>query len=400
MNIFEKYGVKTLINVDGPLTRFGGSFMEQNTLDAFVEAAGYSVRLDELQAAASKVIAKRTHAEAGIVTNGTAAAMTLATAACLCGFDTARMEALPDTSRMPNEVLMPWHQISGYDHAIRAAGARLVGFGVPHSTPAPFATPKITRWHLEAAISKETVAVFYAVRTDSHPPLADVIEVAHKYGVPVVVDAGPEVPPVENLYKFIDMGADLVCFSGGKGLRGPQQGGLLYGKKDLIASAFMQMLEAPAEEYPDWNPPAALIDKSKFRSTPNHGIGRGLKVSKETIAAMLTALDNLDEEKFEKTKAEKTALLESIRQTAEAAPGIQGSFVPLQYCLCEYPTLDLKLEAGVAKKDAATLVKELIERGIYPRDRCISEGIVRIYSINLTTETAAIVGDAIYDIMK
>ena len=153
MTIYERFGVKPIINAVGVATRYGGSLMDPEAIEAMKEAARYSVRLDELQAAASKVIARKTHAEAGIVTNGTAAALTLATAACIAGLDVARMNRLPDTKGMPNEVIMPWHQISGYEHAIRAAGAELIGVGIPNETTPPDEVHIITRWDIETAIT-------------------------------------------------------------------------------------------------------------------------------------------------------------------------------------------------------------------------------------------------------
>jgi len=131
MGIYENIGVKPIINLAGPVTRFGGALMRSEVVEAMCEAARESVRLDELEAAASKVIAEITGAEAGYVTSGAAASMTLGTAACLTGLDVARMNRLPDTSGMPNEVLMSHHQISGYTRSVQAAGAKLVAVGIP-----------------------------------------------------------------------------------------------------------------------------------------------------------------------------------------------------------------------------------------------------------------------------
>lgn len=400
MNIYEKYGVKPIVNVDGPLTRYGGALMERETLNAMDEAAKYSVSLDQMQAAASKVIAEKTHAEAGLVTSGTCAALTLGTAACMCGYDLSRMEKLPDTSDFPNEVLMPAHQISGYDHAIRAAGAKLIGVGIPHATVAPRSVFTISKWHLEAMINEKTAAIAYAVRTGSHPPLEDVISIGKKYNIPVIIDAGPEVPPIENLHKFIDMGADLFCVSGGKGIRGPQNSGILCGRIDLIASAAVQMLEAPSEEYERWNPPKSLIPKEKFRGTPTQGIGRSMKVSKETIIGLLTALENLNEERFSRKSKELKALLGKIEEKIAPFTGISVSYVSPEYCLCEYPTLEVKIEKEKTHISADQLFYKMAERGIILRDRYIDEGIVRIYSMNLDIELADSIGTMMSDILR
>jgi L-seryl-tRNA(Ser) seleniumtransferase len=398
MNIYERYGVSPILNFDGPLTRYGGAIMEQETLDAMDEAAKHTVPIDRLQAAASKVIARVTHAEAGIVTSGAFSALTLATAACMCGFDVARMDRLPDSSDMPNEVIMPSHQISGYAHSFRAAGAKLVAAGIPHAPIAPMSVYRIDKWHIEAAITERTVAIAYAARTDSHPELEDVIGVGESHGIPVIVDAGPEVPPLENLHKFIDMGADLVCISGGKGIRGPQNSGILCGRSDLIASAAAQMLEAPSEHYPDWNPPESLMPKEKFRSTPSHGIGRGMKVSKETIVGLLTALGNISPEKFAAKERAMTALLEKVAACVTRFPGFSAAFVPSEYCLCEYPTLELTLDdrAGIG---AARLCAEMRERNIFLRDRYVTENKIRVYSMNMNPENTDILCAAFSEIL-
>lgn len=388
MTVYEKVGVKPIINVDGPLTRYGGAIMEKETLEAMNEAAKYSVPLDQLQAAASKIIAEKTHAEAGLVTSGACAALTLATAACICGYDVARMDRLPDTTNMPNEVIMPSHQISGYTHAIRAAGAKLIGVGIPHAPVAPLSVYITNKWHIESMITERTAAIAYAVRTGSHPPLEEVIEVGKKYNIPVIVDAAPEVPPVENLHRFIDMGADLVCISGGKGIRGPQNSGILCGRKDLIASAAVQMLEAPSEPYDEWNPPSSFIPKEKFRGTPTHGIGRSMKVSKESIIGLLTALQNLNTERFTAKEAMLTELLQKIRTQVERIPGIAAAFVEPQYCLCSYPTLEIRVDEKITGISAAEICSKMRAKNIYLRDRYVNQGIVRIYSININEEIA------------
>lgn len=388
MTIYEKFGIEPIINVDGPLTRYGGAIMEKETLDAMDEAAKYSVPLDQLQAVASKIIAEKTHAEAGLVTGGACAALTLATAACICGYDVARMDRLPDTTDMPNEVIMPCHQISGYTHAIRAAGAKLIGVGIPHAPVAPFSVYITNKWHIESMITEKTAAIAYVVRTGSHPSLEEVIEVGKKYNIPVIVDAAPEIPPIENLHKFIDMGADLVCISGGKGIRGPQNSGILCGRKDLIASAAIQMLEAPSEAYDEWNPPSSFIPKDKFRGTPSHGIGRAMKVSKENIVGLLTALQNLNVEAFAAKEAALIELLQGIKGEIEKIPGISATFVESEYCLCSYPTLEINVDEKITGISAYEICAKMRLKNIYLRDRYVNQGIVRIYSINMNKEIA------------
>lgn len=401
MTVYEHFGVKPIINVAGTTTRHGGALMNPEVVEAMVEAAKASVRLDELQAAASKVIARVTHAEAGIITCGAAAALTLGTAACIAGLDVARMNRLPDTSGMPNEVIMPWHQICGYGHAIRAAGARLVGVGIPNDATPPQETHVISRWDIESAIVKDTVAIAYGARPGSHPPLADVVEVAREHGIPLIVDAAAQVPPLENLQRFIDMGADLVCISGGKGIRGPQDSGILCGRRELIASAALQMLDMAGKPFEAWKPPSSLIPKERLRAKPEHGIGRGMKVTKEAAIGLLVALENFTEDEFAQRKRFLRQLLESIRERLEGVPGLEMRVTGDSDG--RYPALELMVDQQVMGRSAYDVARRLSEGTpsicVEDEDRLLSRGVVTIDSINLDEETSATVADRLYAAM-
>ncbi|MFA5079451.1 MAG: aminotransferase class V-fold PLP-dependent enzyme, partial [Dehalococcoidia bacterium] len=273
MNIYEKLGVKTLINCQGEVTRLGGALMEQETIDAMAEAARYSVRMDELQAAASRIIARVTGAEAGYVTSGASAALTLATAACLAGLDVGRMNRLPDTSNMPNEVLMDQRQRQGYDHAIRLAGAKIINVGMPNFRILGDEAYTTKLWEFESAITERTAAIAYFQVPDHNPPLQEIVQLSRKYNIPLIVDAAEQVPPMENLRKFIGMGATLVAYSGGKGIRGPQNSGILCGKKELIASVALQNLDMGLTNFEAWEISPDLIPRDKLRGIPQQGLG-------------------------------------------------------------------------------------------------------------------------------
>jgi len=397
MSIYERFGVKPIINVAGPATRYSGALMERLALEAMDEAARESVCLDELEAAASKVIAEVTHAEAGIVTCGAAAGLTLGTAACIAGFDVARMNRLPDTTGMPNEVIMPWHQISGYDHAIRAAGARITGVGIPNDTTPPGEVHIIRKWDIESAITGNTVAIGYAVRPGNHPPLEEVVEIGKRYNIPVIVDAAAEVPPVENLHRFIDMGADLVCISGGKGIRGPQASGILCGRRDLIASALLQMLDMAGESFDKWHPPASLIPKEKLAGKPEHGIGRGMKASKEAIIGLLVALQDTTEEKFAQKAGYSKQLLEGIQARLK---GIAGLEMRIAKGICGYPMLEVKIDVKIVGQSAYEIARKLKDGdpSIYVdnRDRYLGRNMVIVRPINMDEEVARIVSERLY----
>jgi L-seryl-tRNA(Ser) seleniumtransferase len=318
MSIYSRFGVTPIINASGSVTRLGGAPMPEAVLAAFREAASEAVSLEQLQAAASRRIAAATGTEAGLVTAGSAAALTMGAAAILTRNSLARMEQLPDTSGFPNEFVVAREQRSGYDHAVRAAGARLreVGF---NEIVANAGVRRTEAWEYEAAFGPQTAGVLYVYSPHSQPPLADVVQVAHRHNLPVLVDAAGELPPRDNLKKIPGTGADLVAFSGGKAIRGPQSTGILCGKRELIGAAAAQMLDMD-DHLELWNPPAEFIDKSKFGGIPRHGIGRALKVSKEEIAALLTALDLFTSGAYDADLPRFRAWLELIAERLAGLP--------------------------------------------------------------------------------
>ncbi|MBM3572543.1 MAG: aminotransferase class V-fold PLP-dependent enzyme [Alphaproteobacteria bacterium] len=288
MDIYAKIGVRRRVNAAGSLTRLGGTLMPPEVLDAMRAAAGASVDMAELQEAASGAIARATGAEAGLVTTGAAAALTLGTAACLAGYDVRRMERLPDTTGMPHQVIICRMHRTGYDHAFRAAGARLVEIGF-NDRGVGAGVRGVEDWEFEAAIGPETAAIAYVATKSYDPPLDRVVKLAERYKLPVIVDAAAQLPPAQNLRRFIEAGASLVAFSGGKAIRGPQSTGILAGRRDLIASGLLQMLDMDVAPE-TWSPPPALIARERLNGIPHHGMGRGFKAGKEEIVGLIVAL--------------------------------------------------------------------------------------------------------------
>ncbi|MBM3788160.1 MAG: aminotransferase class V-fold PLP-dependent enzyme [Acidobacteria bacterium] len=288
MGIYEELGVRTLINAKGPSTRVSGGYLAPEVLAAMAEAGGACVDMAELQAAASGAIAAVTGAEAGIVTTGAAAGLLLGTAACVAGLDPLRMSRLPDTRGMKNEVVMVRSQRNFYDHAVRTAGVRIREVGLPDRF-AGAGVRDAEAWEIAGAISEKTAAVVFVAGAGARPALADVVRVAHAANVPVLVDAAAQLPPAENLRAFVSAGADLVAFSGGKAIGGPQGSGILAGRRELIMSAVLQTLDLDIE-WEQWRPPVTLIDKAMLTGVPQHGIGRACKAGKETIVGLLVAL--------------------------------------------------------------------------------------------------------------
>ena len=264
---YARLGVKPVINAQSWVTALGGSLMRPEVLSAMNEAAACFVDMVELNRAAGKIVARACGAESGMVTAGASGAGTIAVAACMTGVDRARAEQLPDSTGMKDEVVVFWGERNRYDMSFELPGARIVEWGVPGAGAA---------YQLDAAITDRTcaVAAVFQPLLKRGLSVSEMCEVAHARGVPVIVDAAAEVPPLANLTRFIDEGADLVFFSGGKGIGGPQNAGLLAGRRDLMEAAYVNALNLDA---------------------PRAGVARGMKASKESIVGMVTALELLIE---------------------------------------------------------------------------------------------------------
>lgn len=355
MGIYESLGLNPIINASGAVTRLGGAPLPRAVLDAFVEAAGDCVPLDQLQGVASRKIAEATGAEAGLVTAGAASALTLGTAAILTGYDPGRMERLPDCTTFPHEFVIAREQRNGYDHAVRAAGARLVEVGF-HEIVAGAGVRRAEAWEFEAAFGPGTAGVLFVHDADAHPRLDEVIARSHARGLPVLVDAAGELPPRENLRRLIAAGADLVAFSGGKALRGPQSTGILCGRRELVGAAALQMLDMD-DHFDLWDPPPELIDKQRVLGMPRHGIGRGFKVSKEEIVSLLTALNLFIQGAYDESLDTARRCLERI---AAALVGTSAA------CRCleaadgqSLPTLEIDFDPRDKKTSAWEICRRL-----------------------------------------
>ncbi len=310
VSIYDTIGVRTIINAKGPSTRVSGGLLAPEVTAAMKEAAEYCVDMAEIQAGASKIISQVTGAEAGIVTSGAAAGLLLGTAACITGLDPGKMARLPDTTGMKNEVIMVRSQRNFYDHAVRAAGVKIIEVGLPDRV-AGAGVRDAEPWEIAEAITDRTAAILYVANGNSRPPLEDVARVAHSRHVPLLVDAAAQLPPVSNLRKFIAAGADLVAFSGGKAIGGPQGSGILCGGRDLIMSAILQQLDLDIA-WEQWSPPSNLIDKNRLVGLPPHGIGRPCKVGKETIVGLLVALKRFAAESEQSRHDRYLALVKRI----------------------------------------------------------------------------------------
>jgi len=332
--VYERLDVPTVVNAVGTKTRISGTLMREEAADAMREGADQFARISDLQARVSDLISEATGAEAGYATSGAAAGLSLAVAACIAGDDLDAMARLPETEGLGSEVVMPRTHRNGYDHALRVGGADLVDVG-NSDYDLGSGSKNVELWEVEAAINEETAAVAYMAKPHTQPPLPDVVEVAHDHDVPVLVDAAAELPPKSNLEKFTDQGADLVVFSGGKAIRGPQTTGILAGREDLIRSAALQHIDMHAVEEV-WVSPDGLFDVDDLPGVPRQGLGRPMKVGKEEIVGLLTALELF-------VKEDDTAVLEEWHERATAiADGLSA-----------VPALDISLD-GATKTDAIT----------------------------------------------
>ena len=290
---YDKLGVTKIINAAGTYTMFTASIMPPPVQAAVARAAKYPVRLKDLQLKAGEYLAKRLRCEGAVVTAGAASALTLGTAACITVTNKSASHDIPtDMAGLKNEVLVQKTHRYGYDHALRNCGIRFVEVE--------------TMAEYEAAFTDRTVmAHFFNAAEEGKISREDWIRIAHKHGVPCFNDAAADVPPISNLWNYTQMGFDLVTFSGGKGIRGPQNAGLLLGRKDLIA--------------------AAVANNNPFDDC----VGRGMKVAKEQIVGMVAAVDWFLSQTDDGMQAEFQRRADRIAEHLKDIPTVQSkTFVP------------------------------------------------------------------------
>lgn len=397
--IYDEMGVPTVINGAGTKTRLSGTLMRDEAIEAMNRGAEAFARISDLQAKASEVISEVTGAEAGYVTSGADAGLVLSAAACIAGKDPGIMHRLPNTEGVADEIVMPRSQRNGYDHALRAAGATIVDIGETGYNHG-CASTNVEPWEITDAISENTVAVAWLTKPHVKMDLETVAEVAHEHDVPVIVDAAAQLPPTTNLQRFIDAGADLVVFSGGKAIRGPQTTGILAGRADLIESAALQHLDMHVENEA-WVPPEGLFDVSDLQGVPRQGIGRPLKVGKEEICGLIAALEAFVEEDHDGCQREWTKRVERIAKRLDESPVLdltvlhsnKTSFVP---------SLNVYMDEEEAGISTATLVRSLRKEDprVYVGGDHLHEAQFSVNPLSLTDDEADYLADRVLTVIN
>ena len=381
--VLERLGVTPVINACGPVTRLGGGLMEPAVAAAMAETSRVCCDMLDLQAAACRLIRRVTGAEAGIVTSGASAGVLLGAAACLAGLDPGRMNRLPKVRDGRREVVVVRSQRNMYDRALVVAGARLVEIGIPDRFSGP-GVRDAAAWEVEDAIGPETAAIYYLAQPQSQPALGDVAAAAHRRGVPVLVDAAAQLPPVDNLRAYLAQGADLVAFSGGKAIGGPQASGILCGRADLVGSALLQMLDLDVR-HEGWRLPPEFDALTQVRGLPHHGIGRSCKVGKEEIVGLLVALERFTDPNAGERLAGWTRVLQGV---VEAAGTIENVTLTIDD---RGPVPVLRVRAGHAAQIAAAL------RTGNPAIECgtasVEDGVLTFSPVALAPEHGAIIGE-------
>ena len=370
MPIYRPLGVRTVVNARGNATLAGGTLMDRETVAAMAEAARSFVRIGDLQEVAGARIAALTGAEAGYVTSGAAAALTLGAAAMLARLDPDRMDALPDVGDGPSEILVHRRHRNPYDHLVRASGARLVEFDTADA--------------MAAAIGPATAGAFFHGQAQADgPPIETVVAIAHAADLPVLVDASMNLPPRADLRRFVAAGADLVAFSGGKTIRGPQASGFLAGRAELILSVGLQQQDMDVLAA-TWAR-RALLDAGVLPRPPRHGIGRSMKTGKEEIVGLIVALERYAERDEAADGRRWADLAERLAAGLAPLPGLRAWTEPTQADGRPVPMAIVEIDAVAFGCDAVEVARRFAERDpiVMVGDHDAETGLLRLDPENL-----------------
>ena len=383
-----------IINAAGTLTRLSGARVSPRVAAAMAEAAGQSFDMWTLQAAASERLAAATGAEAGLVTTGASAGLTLAAAAVIAGMDAGHMDRLPTTTGMPHEIIIPRTHRNAYDRALRVAGAKIIDVGVADRETGA-GIRGLEAWEVEAAIGPMTVAIAASASNATERDLPMLADVAGRNGLKLIVDAAAQLPPRENLKRFIALGASLVVFSGGKAIGGPQASGLLVGERALIASAALQMLDMDVRPEAFAFPPA-FFARLDVCAVPRHGLGRGFKASKEAIVGLLVALDEFLAADGDANVAQISSRITRIAAGLTSIGGVIATTVPGRPGAL--PRLEIAVDPAICPIRPA--IARLASNGVHVAEGRIADGILIVDLIAVTEDDDAHLLDALRAALK
>jgi L-seryl-tRNA(Ser) seleniumtransferase len=328
VGVYRELGVRRVVNAWGQLTRLGGSVLSPRVRDAMEEANRQFVRMEELQEAAGKVVAEVTGAEAAFVTGGACAALALSAAACITGDDTEKMEALPDTREMKNEIIIMRDLRVKYDRCVTIPRATLVEVGD---------TSGVTAEQMEAAIGLKTAAIHFLAREEGPMSLREVVKIAKRNDVPVIVDAAGQVYPLEKFKEHIAAGADLVCHSS-KYFLGPNSAGFLCGRRELVNAAAMQ-------------------DFVSFEVAGRRAFGRPMKLDRQEIVALVVALREWMEMDHQARMEDYDRKVRSLLDKLEGVPHIEVTATPEGENL--YSSVTVTVDDASAGKSTEEVVEAL-----------------------------------------
>ncbi|PKB79403.1 MAG: hypothetical protein BZY88_13545 [SAR202 cluster bacterium Io17-Chloro-G9] len=301
-SIYKELGARPVINATGSVTMLGGSTPASEVKEAMERADGAYIPLMELEERAGDAIAKMVNVPAAYITSGAGSALTLATAACMAGDDDAKIQQLPNTTGMKNEILIQSRQRYWYDRCLELAGAKLVQFGTPEST---------SREDLEKAIGPNTAAVhYYAVAQEPDPhalPLEDTIEIAHAKGVPVLVDAAGQIYPLDLFGSYVRMGADFQC-TAAKYMGSPQSTGLAFGTADMIHKLGLQSFVS-------------------YEGRRIRGVGRPHKVDRQEMVGAVAAVRRWMTLNHEERLADTEEKCRNMLTPLQGIPGVKATLM-------------------------------------------------------------------------
>lgn len=323
-DFFKELGLRTFINAAGTYTSMTGSLMPKEVVEAISYGASEYVNLDELQDKVGERIAELLNCEYATVSSGAFGAMSIGMAGIMCGMDSQKVKQLPNTDGLKNEVILQESHTIGYAQALTNVGAKLVKVKTANQ--------------LEKSITKKTVMLWFLNANTDQGEIKweEFIALGKKHNIPTFIDCAADVPPVENLFRFTKMGFDLVAFSGGKGLRGPQSSGLLLGKRKYIEAARLH--------------------------TPPRGetIGRGMKVNKEEVLGMLAALEIYLNKDHKKEWKMWESQIQLISDAAASVDGVKSEIHVPKYAN-HVPSLRIKWNQKLVKITTNEMRKQLRE---------------------------------------